>query len=310
MFIKSAAINRRTPGSSFWGCVALSFLCLSLSRALAAGEGPYRTVGDVVREASLVAVVDTAPQGYDTLITFREIIKGDPALVGKAFVLPQAYSSRNAYVPQNAKGIVVALVADWDNKKPDPVMEVYQDAVHIEAARTLAKIDQLPTERDQLLAVAGRFNNPNRLYREAALSDFRKMREPGNFPILTGLFNRTDVEGQRSLVTLMKDIGDLRAVPLLIGALDSPDRSVRLGAADALYWTFPGAPGVTAAFRHHLNVSELQITAGKYLAKRDPFLRTASYLQEGKFSRAERLGREGDAAGAKTLWLQIVEDPT
>lgn len=32
-------------------------------------------------------------------------------------------------------------------------------------------------------------------------------------------------------------------------------------------------------------------------------------LQEGKFSRAERLVREGDMAGAKSLWLQIVDDP-
>ena len=214
----------------------------------------YVPMGDNVRLAVVVAVADTRPADttrQGTILTLREIIKGDSTLVGEEIYLPIRMSTGDAVLPREGEGLAVLLSEHWKTEQ-QPLLEVYQQAHEIEALRVLVATYELPSESARLLALKGRMGDTSSLLGRQLIHDLAGMREVGNFEILTDLFPKDDEAVQREVIGLIGRIGDLRGVPTLIAALDSPHPSVALEAARELTFTFRGGPGVTEAFQRVL----------------------------------------------------------
>ena len=287
-----------------------------------------RPMGEYIREAGLIVIGNTqAPTAPDfsTAVTVTEVLQGDPTLFGKTIVLPSIKSTAEARVPAPATDIAILLTADWEKQPNRPVLEAYSDPAQIAALRLLVADYGIPGERPQLLALrehalAGppQKNAPvnapplalNALCLTQLFADLRRMRDPNNFDLLLDLYKDLAPADQTELVSLMGEMGDARAVSLLLKAMQSPDEKVGSAAAHELRWHFPGAPGVTDAFESALAKKHLSQQAASYLAKRrdDPAL--DAILGPGTpWMHAEALSNAGKREQARAAFLAILEDP-
>jgi len=272
-------------------------------------------MGDYARQAEVVALVDSRPSAESardlrTVLTFREILKGDPGLAGREFVLTRRYSSSDAFAPRHAEGFAVLLRGDWENHR-QPLLTVYEKAHEIEILRAFVEIDRLPTERERLLALRERLDEARPQFGQQLMQDFGRMQDEGNFDLLTGLFEDGDEAVQVEVVRLIGHIGDLRGVPTLIAALDSPDRFVAFDAARALQFDFRGAPGVKEAFRRILESPDhvqLHSSAESYLAAYDEAIAARIEADRNAFQRASALLQRGDERGARPYFDLILDD--
>jgi len=278
-------------------------------------SAPYVPMGDYARQAEVVALVDSRPSAesardFRTVLSFREILKGDPGLAGREFLLRHRHASSDALAPQQAEGFAALLREGWENHG-EPLLTVYEEAHEIEALRAFVEIDRLPTERERLLALRERLDEANPLYGQQLVQDFGRMQDEGNFDLLTGLFEDGSEAVQVEVVRLIGHIGDLRGVPTLIAALDSPDPGVALGAAGALHSVFRGAPGVEEAFRRILDSPDrvqLHRTAESYLAAYDEASAARIEADRNAFQRASALLQRGDERGARAYFDLILDD--
>ena len=291
------------------------FLCFGVSGALASRA--FVPMGDRVRQSEVVALADTRPAdttGQGTLLILREIIKGEPALKGQEISLPIRESSADVSLPQEAKGIAVLLPEDWRTEER-PLLEVYQQVNEIEALRVFAMIYELPSERARLLALQARISDANALFRRQLFYDLAGMRDAANFEILTGLFPKGDEGTQREVIDLIGKTGDLRGVPTLMAALDSPHPWVALEAARELAFTFRGAPGVTEVFRRVMEAPGtpqhklLKDSAAAYLIPYDAALAAQYEAGRNAYQRASERLQRGDEAGARPFFDLILSDP-
>jgi HEAT repeat protein len=277
----------------------------------------YVPIGDQVRRAVVVALADTRPADparRTTILTLREIIKGDPTLMGEEIIVTRSMSTAAVALPREASGIAVLLVENWKTQD-EPLLEAYQQAHEIEALRGLVAIYERVSERAQLLALKERITEANPLFRKQIFQDLTRMREAGNFDILLNLFPKGEEATQREVVALLGQIGDLRGVPTLISALNSPHQSVALDAATALSYPFRGAPGVTEAFRRVLSTppppqhEHLKYSAEWYLKSYDVELAAKFEARRNPYQRASDRLQSGDEAGARPFFDLILSDP-
>jgi len=288
----------------------LSFLCC-VTATTAIASRAFVPMGANVRQAVVVALADTVTElshGRHTTLTLREIIKGDAKLVQQQISLPTRFLSADVGIPRDARGIAVLLPENWKTGD-QPVLEVYQLPEEIAALRVFVAIYELPSERARLLALRDRMGDANPLFGKQLFYDLAQMREADNFSILIDLFGNDDEAIQRQVIELIGTIGDNRGVPTLIAALDSPHRWVAVEAARALRFTFPGAPGVTAAFRRARQNTFLQSTAESYLMAYDAPLAAEIEAKRNPYQRVSELLQGGDEAGALPFFDLILSDP-
>jgi HEAT repeat protein len=291
-------------------------LLLVASASIAQASRAHMPMGHYIRQADLIVVADTrkgGPRGYDTLLKVSEVLQGDQELVGEVITLSARTirSTADAHVPAEVKGVGVLLKAGWKDAQRWPVLEAYQKPHEIEALRMLVPVYKMRDERDRLVVLRTLFADGNPVCRQQLFADLEDMSDPAGLPLIAEWFASFEPEDQRRLVRLLGRMGDLRGVPTLIDAMASPDRYVGASAAVQLSWYFPGAPGVTEAFRRALDREHLARTAAQYLVKRDPDpkLKVLAAAKETRYVQARRLLAEGHTAAAVALYLEIVEDP-
>lgn len=287
--------------------LALSCAMSTHARAFSRLQMP---MGYYVRQATTIVVADTAPggdKGYDIVIKPREIIKGGAKLTTTITI---SLGQRRMFpdLPRDAKGVAVLLkeqAGEWE------VLETYRKPEEIEALRVLVKIYELPSERAQLIALRDASDSKNDVLRAQLLADLRDMKNSANFPLLLDLLPQAGEKEQLQIIATLRDIGDVRAVPVLLQALKSAREKPAYAAAYALAAVFPGAPGVTEAFREVLAMPHLKDAARRYLAAYDTAIR-ADFAREMEarmtlYNRVSNSLEKGDEAGA--LFFKAVEDP-
>ena len=300
----------------------LAALCrLALGIALLGTTGEvwasrrYRPLGDYVREAAVIVVADTETiWGGDTgrtTLTVTEVLKGEPKLLGQEIVFGMGrLSSASAHVPAPAKGVVIMLPGDWQEKTADwPVVEACGTPEKVAAVRALLAIYGEATERQRLVALQARALAGDAICLDQLLADLRAMREPENLDLMTGLYPRLLPKMQVRLVEVMARTGDLRVVPVLLRAMQSPDGEVSRRAVDALRFHYPGAPGVTVAFTALLAAEPpLDWIAVTYLAPYRADVAARIEEQATPWTRANRQWAT-DRAAARAAFLALVADP-
>lgn len=280
----------------------------------------HRPMGDYVREADLIVVVDTrrgGKRGFSTVLSVAKVIKGD-STAGTEILLKRRgmMSSADVYVPTPAKNVMILLQKGWRKQtwwrkqKRWPVLEVYSKPEEIAAVRTLVGIYRLSSERQQLLALRKKALAGNAYCMAQLLADLRNMREPSNFDIIINLYDVLGLIDQAKLVKIMARTGDPRAVAPLLKAMQFLDQKVSTTAAWCLSCDFPGAPGVTEAFEKALTQKHLARNAASYLSKRrdDPVLDEMRGLKKTPRWRAGQLWKAGDTKAARVAYLAIIEN--
>jgi hypothetical protein len=139
-------------------------------------------MGHYIRQADLIAIADTQRGGapaYETVVSIREVLKGDAKLAGQAIVLTMGpRSTADAFVPAESKGIALLLKPGWPEAKEWPVLEAYQKPQEIQALRALVKICTMANERERLLALRATLAEANPVCQEELFAQLRDMRDP------------------------------------------------------------------------------------------------------------------------------------
>jgi HEAT repeat protein len=312
--------GRCRPSCASAPLVVLCRLALAIALLGTTGEAwasrRYKPLGDYVREAAVIVIADTKITrggGYvgHTTLTVTEVLKGEPELLGQEIALGMGkLSSASAHVPAPAKGVAIMLTADWREKTDDwPVVEACSTPEQVAAVRALLAIYREATERQRLVALQARALAGDAICLDQLLADLRAMREPENFDLMTGLYPHLPPKMQVRLVEIMADTGDIRVVPALLRALQSPDGEVSRRAVDALRFNYRGAPGVTAAFTALLTAKPpLDGIAVAYLAPYRADMAARIEEQATPWSRADRQWTT-DRAAARAAFLALVADP-
>ncbi len=203
-------------------------------------------MGRNIQLSETIAIVDVIPSApsFTATATVREYLKDNSGRPRTTFALPRLCP----YLP-DGKGIAVLLRSGWQSSQ-SPVLEVYTAPADLADLRALVKLYALGSERARLDALRARLNEGNPRYREQLFDDLRNMREPGNYPIMTGLYPELDKAGRLRLIELIGYIGDTRGVPVLLRALEGNDADLA-GAARAQLTYFRGAPGVRESLDRH-----------------------------------------------------------
>ena len=305
-------MHSRSP-SQFLGLLLITLLCcVSPTQA----QRHNSSIGLNLRNSSLIVLADTQPTGaneLDTLLTFREVLKGGSHILGQTYILPKddRYNIEGPLFPQQAQGLAV-IFGRREASGRLPIIEMYQTPQDIAALRSLISIYDLPTERQQLEALRARLNDSNPRFKEQLFDDLSRMRDRDSYPIFSSLYPGLNAKDQSRLLQIINSIGDLRGVPILIKAMSSPDHEVRAEAARDLQFTFPGAPGVNEAFQKALNDPDLAPIVADYLLKRDP---NNSWLQailapyRSDWLEAQHQREIGRLTTYRAMLVHIIENP-
>ncbi|MCC6354975.1 MAG: hypothetical protein IT577_13885 [Verrucomicrobiae bacterium] len=248
-------------------------------------------------------------------ITVREVLKGDGGLVGQDIVLRHEQvaflgSKGFAYIPPDARGVAVLLEPGWKEARAWPVLEVYRTSEEIAALRTLVGICAIEPERDRLIRLQALHAAGNPIFREEFIAQLRDMRDPANFHFLTDLYPTMDPKDQLELVEIIGWIGDLRGVPTLLEAVNSPDPKVSQTAVYQLTTYYPGAHGIVEVFEKNQGREHLTRAVAGYFAHRRPTLEVKTLAEgpETAWRRACQLRDAGKTDEAQAAFLDILKD--
>jgi hypothetical protein len=295
----------------------------------------HRPMGYYINRADLIVSADAGkPEPEGNLADFageihrmpvrfpisaREVLKGDAGLVGQEIVLRHEHvaflgSKGFAYISPDARGIAVLLKPGWKEARAWPVLEVYRTSEEIAALRTLVGICAIEPERDRLIRLQALHAAGNPIFREEFIAQLRDMRDPANFPFLTDLYPTLEPKDQLELVEIIGQIGDLRGVPTLLEAVNSPDSKVSQTAVYQLTAYYPGAPGIIETFEKNLGREHLTRAIAGYLARRRPTpeVKTLAEGPDTSWGRARQLlgaGKKDEAqAPHPEMRLRDVKD--
>jgi len=281
---------------------------------------------DGIPQAEAVVVADVKRDGLGATLTFREVLKGDPALKGQTFVLPQEYSFDRYTVnlKPRSKRVAMLLRKGWRTERW-PAIEVFFGEDEFEALRRLVPIYELSNEQERLNALLESYlsaKTNNHIIGTLAY-EFLDARDPSSLPVLTDIFLKVDlsyfgtewlnhvgvssrvVHGLTKAARLARQLGvmgDPRAVPALIEAMRSPRLELRRSAAQSLATHFPGAPGVTEAFRQALHTEGTDVIAARYLMKREPNAELETIIEEDEARRAAKW-TEKERRSVRKRWV-------
>jgi HEAT repeat protein len=275
--------------------IAISLLLSLFFCSSGSASRIHQTMDEYVRQASVIALVDTAkkPGGWETVLTFREMIRGPAELVGKTHVIPFGnVSSGDVHISPDLTNVAVLLKQNWQ-KEEKPAIEMYQQPHEIDALKILARIYELPGEESQLRSLSDRFDDGNSLLQEQLLHDLQHMKEKSNFHFIAELLQVAYPETQRKVIEIMQRIGDSRAVPGLIDTMKQSHLTMdlRKRAAEALFDTFSEAPGVAETLKELPELSPAQPT-----------------VQLTSWQKADQALQHGNVPEAKEGFLAIVEE--
>lgn len=307
----------------------MRWLALFLSCPLASeASRDHRPMGYYISRADLIVIADAGKPEWDGNpadfaweihrmpvrfpISAREVLKGDAGLVGQEIVLRHEQvaflgSKGFAYISPDARGIAVLLEPGWKEARAWPVLEVYRTPEEIAALRTLVGICAIGRERDRLIQLRALHAAGNPIFQEEFIAQLRDMREPENFHFLTGLYPTLDPKDRLELVEIIGQIGDLRGVPTLLEAVNSPDSKVSQTAVYQLAAYYPGAPGIIETFEKNLGREHLTRAIAGYLARRRPTPEVKSLAEgpETAWCRACQLREAGKTDEAQAAHLEM-----
>ena len=263
-------------------------------------------------------------------IKILEVLKGDASFVEETITIPDEviFDGPNVKVGQQ----IVLFVKDTNNnpfwmtdvKKGLRVLEGYKDE-SIPGFRCLADILRIKPEIAQARKIMDLIQNPKAVCPQAdwvasnAINALYTLRDKKSFSVVEKALPNVSTEMQLRILEWMRATGDLRAVPVLLRYIDSPDRNVRREAIWGLIYDFPGAPGITKAFMDKWKTSPDDVRGSmiEYLYKRvsDPDVEKA-YREQLKPKTSyvtfkdnlKEAFRDGLKAEAKKYCAQIVED--
>ncbi len=254
-------------------CLLLCLLPLLLLPPTASAQRARQTIGAYVQRAEVIALADAEPSGvggYDIQLTFRQILKGDPALVGETFKRGLRLSSESIWIKPDAKSVLVLLDGDWRKPDRDAIIQAYTESADISLVRTLISIYALPDEAERINALSSHLGEKDPRWHEELFWALGEMRDPANYPLLTGLYPSLAPTEQRQLVTLIGEIGDSRGLPVVFQAAQANDFWLRSESLRVMTYQFPGAPGVAGAVRGLLKDPKLAPSAAQYLLASAP----------------------------------------
>jgi HEAT repeat protein len=172
-----------------------------------------------------------------------------------------------------------------------------------------------------------RYKDMNNPVSMEALNDdvlfaIKEIKDPASFDIVAGTIGSFSRSGQKDLLDWVISTGDSRAVSVLLKFLDSKDENLSGLAAGGLRRHFPGAPGVTEAFRKSWKTADKAVRseAVDYLIKREPEPDLQKAYEElhspphstdaqNLFSmKARKTFKEGQTADAKRYCIQVIQD--
>jgi HEAT repeat protein len=227
------------------------------------------------KQADLVIVADvTKPQApdYKWLLKAREVLQGKVP-IGEVISIRQNRAIASFLLPykDGTAAVFLKKAADggWE------VVESRSQPDDIAALRILVPLFQLPAEREQItgLQKAVRQAPTLALLGSELESALQEMRQADNFDLIESGLPLLNARQRENMMRALGRINDMRAVPLLLKALQAPEKSIAGNAAQTLVYYYPGAPGVTEAMRAILRDEAagefLKRTAQTYLAKRD-----------------------------------------
>ena len=288
----------------------------------AAERAAGQSIAANIRAADLIVIGTYA----DEAIRVREVLKGDKSMLGQSIKIPMMRLGCGAH-PQSTKAEQAILFRSGWRSADNPYQEVYQQPDQISALRCLLPVVANPSEHERLVALSEMTGHPESrckehfvgdakvIFRQEFLCALHEMRDPDNFAIVDKLFKSADPKFQLKLIEWIGDTGDQRAVPLLIGALKSPDRFVSSSAATKLIYYYPGANGVSNALLDVLKngAAELKPSAYRYLSRRSPNADLKDFSNtmppQTPYQRAEELRRNGKAKESVALYLSVIENP-
>jgi len=256
------------------------------------------SIGEYVDLSAAIAMAEVKKSdsgGCQSVLELGEFLKGKAPASKRSLCGPPAMrcyppgfrdcAMGYIQVPPDSGRVVALLWSGWESKAC-PFVEVYWGAQEIAAVRAFVKIYALPSERRRLEELRALGDDPNPRFRQELFAAFERMRNPANFPIILDLFGKLDPAGQTSVVEVLESIGDVRGVPTLLKALNSPDSRVSLAAARVLEAQFRWFPGVEEALR-------------KIWDDSDP---------KTRFQKAEALRDSGRTDRARPLFLAVAQD--
>jgi len=251
----------------------LCLLPLLLLPPTASAQRARQTIGAYVQRAEVIALADAEPSGvggYDIQLTFRQILKGDPALVGETFKRGLRLSSESIWIKPDAKSVLVLLDGDWRKPDRDAIIQAYTESADISLVRTLISIYALPDEAERINALSSHLGEKDPRWCDELFWALGDMRDPANYLLLTGLYPSLAPTEQRQLVKLIGEIGDPRGLPVVFQAARADNYGLRAESLRMMTFQFPGAPGVAEAMRGLLLDPKFAPSAASYLLRDTP----------------------------------------
>ncbi|HEY0075717.1 MAG TPA: HEAT repeat domain-containing protein [Abditibacteriaceae bacterium] len=265
------------------------------------------------KQADLVIVVDvTRPQApdYKWLLKVREVLQGK-APVGEVVSIRQNRAIASFLLPYKDGTAAVFLKKGADGGWE--VLESRSQPDDIAALRILVPLFQLPAEREQItgLQKAVRQTPALALLGSELESALQEMHQPDNFDLIENSLALLNAKQRENMMRALGRMNDMRAVPLLLRALQAPEKSIAGNAAQTLVYYYPGAPGVTEAMRAILGDEAagefMKRTAQTYLAKRDASVAVVVEQQRTPYLEARQLFQSARKAEGALAHLHLLE---
>ena len=269
-----------------------------------------------------IGILRRASRDGGATLLVQETLKGDHKTTGMTLPIPLERHLAGIFpTDRDEKQALVffSRAADW---KDLLATEIYNDPDKISATRCLSPIFALASEKESLKALSDMVLNPasrckasfkqdaKLLFRREFLAAIAQMRDKNNFPIVTNLYDKADIDTKHELLDWMACTGDRRALPLLIAAVPSSDRSLRSTAMTRLIYYYPGDVGVDAcienAYEH--GFADTKNTALDYISKRRAKSNPKPVTTQVKtaYQQAEELADLGKHKEATALYLQEI----
>lgn len=260
--------------------------------------------------------------GGGATLLVKETLKGDKKITGTTLAIPLERHLPGIFPTDTDVKPALVFFSPAEGAAELRATEIYNDADKISATRCLSKIFALTSEKERLQALSEMVQNPasrckasfrqdaNLLFRREFLAAISQMRDKNNFPIITKLYDKADWDTKHELLDWMACTGDRRALPYLIAAVSSPDRSLRSTALTRLIYYYPGDVGVDdcieKAYEH--GFADIKNSALDYVSKRrgkSP-ARAVSSHPKTAYQQAEELYDAGKYKEATALYVEEI----
>ncbi|WP_188364587.1 HEAT repeat domain-containing protein [Marinicella pacifica] len=295
----------------------------------------HLSMGEYSQLAELIVIGDTYKDKNDQYIKITQVLKGDKSFRHKTISLTNKHLDRPnritvagsyRFPPIGEKNVAVLFSEDWQNRRVfDMFVYSYTDKDDIRNLKKMLAIIDVDNESrrlKKLMKFALQEPLSNSAMREQFVTEIAYLEDPKSFPVVLAYFEQVLMQHEKflqktssseakslaeeylyDLMRAINETADLRAVPFFVSALDSNSEEVRNTAAHALYFTYPGAPGVTEAFIRFKDTQGVHEFAAQYLALRFDY-KDSNPLAEHPLYIANKLIEQGKLQAARRIYHQ------